>query len=666
MRKREMEKTKGIFLVLAFLAFSFVFAFLVDASELEPRLETLDELDLLMEISSTVHSDAEKLIINLTAFPLSDEKQQVELEFDSTEAKLVDNFLIFEFYEKGTINFNVKARIKSIFLNSIEKKTKKINLSNLKAVPEELIKFTEPSVYTVDDSFIKNKAQQLATDDALETIYRIAEYVRKNMEYNLEYQELENASWIMQEKKGVCSHYTILFMALVRSLNIPARYVSGVAYSNKEKEFREHAWAEVWLGEDGEGSDEGWIPFDITFRQYGWVDATHIIFKKSLDAGEASVEYRYIGKIEPQELKIETTIENYGEKINLPVELKAEPYLNTTSIYSYLPIKVTAKNLNNYYFFLPVHVSTAPGVFGETEKILFLKPLDETETFFIIYLENVDIKKCKQACIAQITIEDIFENSVSTAIRFEKGKTRIELEEAQAIVAAAGLEEKEIDFYCKTTKDFYYDYENITIDCIVENHANVAKELSVCNQDTCENFILFKNEKKEIKLEIPAAIVAVTNEDTEDQGIMKCLILCAIAREKKDVLGISCIDIVILKSPEIKIDMQKEAKEANYGDKDIQLIIESNTQTSAELIIEATEKKYSEKQGILIDKGIQTINIKIKTWKLNIGENPIHATLVHKDKNNKTYETKKDFILTVKDVSVFKKFMIRIIHLFDF
>lgn len=56
---------------------------------------------------------------------------------------------------------------------------------------------------------------------------------------------------------GVCQDHTHAFLACVRSLHIPARYVSGYLCSADSAHLASHAWAEAWL-------DGVWYSFDIT------------------------------------------------------------------------------------------------------------------------------------------------------------------------------------------------------------------------------------------------------------------------------------------------------------------------------------------------------------------------------------------------------------------
>lgn len=58
-------------------------------------------------------------------------------------------------------------------------------------------------------------------------------------------------------RQGVCQDHAHAFLACVRSLGIPARYVSGYLYTDSSEHLASHAWAEAWL-------DGAWYSFDVT------------------------------------------------------------------------------------------------------------------------------------------------------------------------------------------------------------------------------------------------------------------------------------------------------------------------------------------------------------------------------------------------------------------
>lgn len=67
----------------------------------------------------------------------------------------------------------------------------------------------------------------------------------------------DSAAQAFAAGNGVCQDHTHVFLACCRSLNIPARYVSGYLYSEDSTHVATHAWAEAWV-------DERWHSFDVT------------------------------------------------------------------------------------------------------------------------------------------------------------------------------------------------------------------------------------------------------------------------------------------------------------------------------------------------------------------------------------------------------------------
>ncbi len=69
-----------------------------------------------------------------------------------------------------------------------------------------------------------------------------------------------------KQRRGVCQDFAHIFIACIRSLRLPARYVSGyletVPPPGKQRlagADASHAWASVWCG-----TEAGWMDFDPT------------------------------------------------------------------------------------------------------------------------------------------------------------------------------------------------------------------------------------------------------------------------------------------------------------------------------------------------------------------------------------------------------------------
>jgi transglutaminase-like putative cysteine protease len=76
---------------------------------------------------------------------------------------------------------------------------------------------------------------------------------------------IPSALEVLNSREGDCGEHTVLFVALARSLGIPAEIVVGLVYVGDG--FYYHAWAKIWAGR--------WVEVDPTFGQ-PIADATHI------------------------------------------------------------------------------------------------------------------------------------------------------------------------------------------------------------------------------------------------------------------------------------------------------------------------------------------------------------------------------------------------------
>lgn len=76
---------------------------------------------------------------------------------------------------------------------------------------------------------------------------------------------------ILEQRAGVCQDFAHLMLQVLRTLNIPTRYVSGYICPNQNGlrgEGATHAWVEVWL------PDYGWAGIDPTNNV--WVTNNHV------------------------------------------------------------------------------------------------------------------------------------------------------------------------------------------------------------------------------------------------------------------------------------------------------------------------------------------------------------------------------------------------------
>lgn len=87
----------------------------------------------------------------------------------------------------------------------------------------------------------------------------------------------------LASREADCLEHAELYVALARSLGLPARVVTGAALSGGA--FGAHAWVEVYLGK--------WVELDPTWGLMDHVDATHLRFD-----GDAFTSYAMLNQIE--------------------------------------------------------------------------------------------------------------------------------------------------------------------------------------------------------------------------------------------------------------------------------------------------------------------------------------------------------------------------------
>lgn len=87
---------------------------------------------------------------------------------------------------------------------------------------------------------------------------------------------LPDAREVLRTKVGDCNEHTALYIAMARSIGLPARIAVGLVYARGA--FYYHAWPEVYIAACGERTTRCgglWLPVDPTFNQFP-ADATHL------------------------------------------------------------------------------------------------------------------------------------------------------------------------------------------------------------------------------------------------------------------------------------------------------------------------------------------------------------------------------------------------------
>ncbi len=245
-------------------------------------------------------------------------------------------------------------------------------------VPDELKQFTQATKKTEsDDLEIKRQANEITAGetDAYKIAFKLADWVHEHTTYDEAYwQQVYSAKEVLESGRGVCDEYSNLFIALARSVGLPARYVVGSVYTNLPdvNDFQYHAWAEVWL------PDFGWIPFDPTFAEYGWVDPTHIVVRKSLIVEPVSILYAWqSGEVSASNL--ESKIKIVSKQHDLPDYINSEIWLQEETVKpgSYNILWAQLENTQDFYIHTAAWLSKAPSIEGNNQKEIILAPKEK-------------------------------------------------------------------------------------------------------------------------------------------------------------------------------------------------------------------------------------------------------------------------------------------------
>lgn len=147
-------------------------------------------------------------------------------------------------------------------------------------IPPGLLTYTEPIAYLweSDNEVIKEKALELTAGQT--NFYCKAKQIFNFVKDYLIYQEMveeHGAVWAYNNRRGDCTEFTNLFIALCRAAGIPAKFVSGYGYKpgDEDLERMEHAFALIYL------PNVGWVPVDLTWAQpqgqFGELSYDHVV-----------------------------------------------------------------------------------------------------------------------------------------------------------------------------------------------------------------------------------------------------------------------------------------------------------------------------------------------------------------------------------------------------
>ena len=178
---------------------------------------------------------------------------------------------------------------------------------------DEQIEEQIPKDYKVNKEQFKEFAQTIIknydtkhNDDLVKVpdVVKIGKWIKENIKYDLSYSGRNeiSATETLNNRIGVCHHFTKAFNALMYSLGYQVIYVSGYALDKKDTFGKEdaHAWSLIKI-------DGKWLPFDATwgifsgklpvchvFKQF-FPGGTRVIGTDKIEFGNGKDEGKFLG-----------------------------------------------------------------------------------------------------------------------------------------------------------------------------------------------------------------------------------------------------------------------------------------------------------------------------------------------------------------------------------
>ena len=623
----------------------------IEAEAVESYLN-YGNVDAIVKVSSTIDVSADgssplldEMVTRLIFKPFDTEQQSVrDLGVESSKDPKINDEeeeVVYAWSNAGlgTLEFGYNAKVKvnnkfPIIINKIK--------FPIQSLDSSLVKYIQPGEKIVITDAISRKASEIVAGDydLFSVVYKLAKWSNENIEYDLNTlteKAVQDSQWVLDHRQGVCDELTNLFISMARSLGIPARFISGMVYTNTLYDWGAHGWAEVYF------PGVGWVPYDPTFGQYGYIDPGHIKMKNSFDSSEPAIKYNWVSRdigVDVGELDIDVALLSTGGVFTSPIDLDIKVLKNKVGFGSYTPLRATVKNNNNYYVAATIYITKAPGVKGGNKRSVSLEPNSEKDVYFILKTPMGDEQ---YVYTSQIEVKDSFGRSSSDILEYASNYEAHTLEQAESI--AGRLDESDsltslILLECNSDKEEYYEYETGEFNCVIKNSGeNKLEDLDVCLNKDCQVLSLNANEKAELNF--------VRANVTQDLFIVA---------KNKDVVRYSYPEFNFLKLPKVEIKDIEVSQPLSYDEiGNISFLIRPDSPVYNVKVMVGEDLGGLEIKEFDIG---QSILIPFYAFKLKTGSNDVNIKITYEDKNGRAYSAEGSVNINVESVNLFKTFVI--------
>ncbi|HZX44058.1 MAG TPA: transglutaminase-like domain-containing protein [Candidatus Nanoarchaeia archaeon] len=600
-------------------------------------------------------STIDHLTANLSLFPQDGLQQEVLTLATEPRAEIQGDNAVFR-WEKppGTVKYILTSNVRTNNNRIMVKEEVPFPLDD---IPDSVYEYTKPSqTIDSDDRDVIRQASVIAQgDNDLYSIeFKLGRWIKENIQYNLSTlteSVSQDASWVLQNRQGVCDEITNLFIAMNRALGIPAKFISGVAWTNALESgegFGPHGWAEVYL------PGYGWTPYDITYGEYGFVDISHVKLKEGVDVDKASTQFQWLSHnmdVRTSVLDIKAEVQGSDGTALSDIAIEATALKNDVAFGSYNIIEGRIKNLQDYYN--PVELSLSKPneliLAGRRSQAVLLKPNEERSVYWTIAIAG-DLEEGYYWTFPVMITSSMNDSAIVMFNSSVNGKffSKEELEEA----ISEGEEDKQyaggIELYCTALDDEIYIYEKTVVNCSAKNTGNIYLEgLNICQDDECRRIDIGITQQETIAFAFEPTIAGMQEISIKATG--------------QDVSKSAFVDITVFDIPELRIDEISYPKEVSYNDMlDISFVLSKKSKYPPQNITIKLNKRQWMVNQLSEDR---KFSVKIAGKDLSAGDNKMVVSVGYKDGNGKEYNASEELTINLANVSLFQRIILFFRHL---
>ncbi|MBU0460974.1 MAG: transglutaminase-like domain-containing protein, partial [Nanoarchaeota archaeon] len=492
-------------------------------------------------------------------------------------------------------------------------------------------------------------------DDLFVVVYKTALWTKQNINYNLSTitaDVSQPASWVMENREGVCDELTSLFIAMLRSLGIPAKFISGMAYTDLpefEQKWGGHGWAEVYF------PGYGWTDWDVTYGEFGFIDPTHLKLKESVDSDEPATVYVWQGRgIEAtaKDMKLSGELIDKFGKIPPRISINASVLYKSVGLGSYNLIEADITNLEDSYLSTILYLAPTENIdiVTDASRIIYLEPRETKKIFWMINIDkNLDTDYVYTFPVNVVSLQNM---SSRTAFVAMKGESLFTREQMQQIIDANEREREskaasQLSVSCEADKQFYYGYDTPKISCAVKNIGNTKLNgLNICLEMQCGKTDLKINQEKVFDYQI----------ETLNYGTNPLILSVANEEISKSFI----FDILVLDDPKISVKEINAPINVTYKENFTTDFLLERISTSKPINVTTrfTNGGVDEEWSIEEMTNNQRYLIDMTGAVLHIGNNTFNIAVQFTDLNGKEHSTEKSFEIDLVNVTIWQRIAI--------